>query len=602
MAGENKRELREVVRYYKKTGNKDKVQAAKYLIKYMPYHRSYELTAYSSYCQELRALWNSGCSIDTLISESNEISNKYRSIVKLEEDIKTISKEYLIWNIDYSFQMWENTPSLAHLNFEDFCEYVLPYKCIEYQPISKWKEYWANSYRGELDFVSQLDCFKTNARKAAEAVTYPYKHLIMGGPRNEEGLNIIEILDLETSFSRFYDACLDNAKLGIMTCRSKGIPVAIDYMPNWAYTSGRHYWNNVFSTRRRRENYEPFRIKPGDKHFTDNPICKVYRESYRPNSIILKALRKHTEIPPTLSLFSQDVTEEYTRTSTVKMTVPPEMRNAYVFLSVFDNHEWIPVDIAKTGVFGKALFSNVGRGVLYSLTSFQHGMISVIGEPFLLDLKGDIHTFHASHKKRSVILYRKFPSLSHIYNQSKYMRGGIIEAANNPSFSPCKEIVRFDESTIFPQKVAIDTIAYRYWRLKSSNKNRLDVAELFFYDGKSGKMIDCPKAGNLTDLNALTYETIEPGDAFIIDFSKPVSISAITCYKRGDGNDIFPGDEYELSWWDGDDWSVAGKKKAEDYYIDFPNVPEGALYYIRDVTRGTQNRTFIIEKDEIYWY
>ena len=69
MAGENKRELREVVRYYKKTGNKDKVQAAKYLIKYMPYHRSYELTAYSSYCQELRALWNSGCSINKRISE-----------------------------------------------------------------------------------------------------------------------------------------------------------------------------------------------------------------------------------------------------------------------------------------------------------------------------------------------------------------------------------------------------------------------------------------------------------------------------------------------------------------------------------------------------
>ena len=72
--------------------------------------------------------------------------------------------------------------------------------------------------------------------------------------------------------------------------------------------------------------------------------------------------------------------------------------------------------------------------------------------------------------------------------------------------------------------------------------------------------------------------------------------------RRGDGNDICPGDEYELYYWADDGWQYVSKVTAENVYVDFHNVPINALYYIKGLSRGVQNRTFIYNNGVVRWY
>ena len=41
---------------------------------------------------------------------------------------------------DTPISRWENGDFLTHLNFDAFCEYVLPYKCVEGQTFDDWKD------------------------------------------------------------------------------------------------------------------------------------------------------------------------------------------------------------------------------------------------------------------------------------------------------------------------------------------------------------------------------------------------------------------------------------------------------------------------------
>ena len=86
------------------------------------------------------------------------------------------------------------------------------------------------------------------------------------------------------------------------------------------------------------------------------------------------------------------------------------------------------------------------------------------------------------------------------------------------------------------------------------------------------------------------------------DFGKPVSLETIAYIRRGDGNTICPGDEYELRYWQDGGWKLHDRKKAERIYVDFDSVPLGGLYYVKGISRGEQNRTFLYENGEVVWY
>ena len=54
-------------------------------------------------------------------------------------DMNVITAEFLIENIDLSFEVWENPPISKYYDFNIFCEYVLPYRFAN-EPLSNWRK------------------------------------------------------------------------------------------------------------------------------------------------------------------------------------------------------------------------------------------------------------------------------------------------------------------------------------------------------------------------------------------------------------------------------------------------------------------------------
>lgn len=621
-AGENREELEKVLKYYSSNpADSLKYKAACFLIGNMPYHVSYPANEYDQYCAELDSIYNLDINNAMKSNKADSISILYLARMHSVEDAKIITSEYLIWNIDYSFAQWDSVEYIQHLNFDEFCEYVLPYKCFEGQPINDWKEK-LNTPGSELKDIYAIDELRANARKAAEAANIDYAPNIKIHDWNRFSMPYIEILDMETLGKLPYGSCKELSVLGVLNCRRFSIPVSMDYTPNWADRNSPHFWNFVHNSWRHNIAYDPFNgFEIGDYFCEDNKIAKVFRKTYEPHPLLFKAFKQTARLPTSLSdMFVKDVTDEYVRTVDISIPLSQKPKTKFVYLAVFDDNEWIPVDIGQIKN-NEAKFNKVGINVLYIILSYDNTILTPVSLPFIINLKGETRFIQTNMDKTvSFRIRRKYPSFKHIYNIKQYLKYGIIEASNDPEFILKDSIADLSHNDIFAGEVTVtNPNKYRYWRIFPAHISSSDFAEFYFFDRDSDKQIKGklfgPKvpiidptfdsAENIYDNNPLTYSAVYYNDTIPkyigFDFLNPVSISKIAYIRRGDGNDICPGDNYEIYYWNNNKWNLHCNTTATTVYIDITDVPHGSLYYIKDISRGKQNRIFIYENNRIIW-
>ena len=158
-------------------------------------------------------------------------------------------------------------------------------------------------------------------------------------PLNYSTLNIIN-----------YGTCKEYAHLATFAMRGKGIPVAIDFTPQWAHISSGHYWNSVYVKRGKNVIFEPLGSNPGERHRDEVVKAKVYRYRYAINKNALSRLNTAQEPVPSFfnTPFYQDVTAEYTATSDVEIEMlrSPSQKRDFAYLCVFDNQKWEPIHFA----------------------------------------------------------------------------------------------------------------------------------------------------------------------------------------------------------------------------------------------------------------
>lgn len=71
---------------------------------------------------------------------------------------------------------------------------------------------------------------------------------------------------------------------------------------------------------------------------------------------------------------------------------------------------------------------------------------------------------------------------------------------------------------------------------------------------------------------------------------------------RGDGNTIGIGDEYELFYWTDHHWASLGKQIATTIKLEYTEVPSGGLYFLRNLTRGKEERIFTyVDGEQVFW-
>ena len=139
---------------------------------------------------------------------------------------------------------------------------------------------------------------------------------------------------------------------------------------------------------------------------------------------------------------------------------------------------------------------------------------------------------------------------------------------------------------------------------------------MYFVERKSGQFIEGRVIGTegswenngadkakAFDHDLLTcFEAPCPGSYVGMDFGKPVEVSRIFYTGRGDGNTIDLGDTYELFYWGNGHWVSMGQQKAGNVRLEYEQVPSGALYLLRDLTKGKDERIFTYEEGKQVWW
>lgn len=187
MSDTNRLELQIVLDHYAK--NPLKLEAAKFLIENMPGHFSFvdtiSVNLFYDSLDSLLIVMN-GQQYSEIADSVKSLCNKYK-IDDLEtiDDICVIKSDFLIDNIDRAFEVWQNAPWGRGLDFDQFCEYILPYKVAETQELKPWRDEFNAIVADSLERMMSCSLYRISAFQAAEFVNNCLKNEFCRDPDDQ---------------------------------------------------------------------------------------------------------------------------------------------------------------------------------------------------------------------------------------------------------------------------------------------------------------------------------------------------------------------------------------------------------------------------------
>lgn len=160
-AGGNRKELFQVIRHYQDSGDSLKLKAALFLIENMAdkyYLTGNVIDEYYTFIDSVYQIKQPEYDIPTIYGAFRSKAKYLKEKPQVNLDVQTLSADYLIQNIEEAFAVW-GRPWNKHLTFDEFCEWVLPYRVGTEIP-----ESWRKLYRERFEPLLQSD---TNSNRQA---------------------------------------------------------------------------------------------------------------------------------------------------------------------------------------------------------------------------------------------------------------------------------------------------------------------------------------------------------------------------------------------------------------------------------------------------
>jgi hypothetical protein len=588
-----------------------KVHAVNYLLAYIP--SKYALSGEMVQCLDgFFAKMQETIVEKGGLPEPKTVTEKWDSIVQscqsvnqlyIYGDTEVLDYGFLKKVIDESFQVWRRSYA-QHLSFQDFCEYILPYR----SNIEKVED----NYGFIKDRFAWLPDSLKNPSDPVEACEWVNNDLKSWFRFHYKLNDYPGDIAISHIYKGRQGVCTDMANLACVTMRTLGIPVAVDFAPQWGNKEKGHDWNVVFDQKMKAIPFMGAETNPGEpsSYFVTNTPAKVYRRTFADKLRWEGALEN---IPP---LFRDgnlvDVTEEYTTVSDIKIKLDTHTDAKWAFVNVFGRTGWNPIGFGEI-VQGQTHFDDLGRGVVYLPTTYHSERNLPAGYPFLIDSLGMLHQFKPDMKNlETVELTRKYPLYPYILEQVDKMIGGKFQAANDPEFKNPVDLYTITERPeLFSQEIALDNKEhFQYFRYLSPQGGFADVAEIEAYDRSGqleGKVIGQTAwniAGEAFDGNIDTFFATADagtGEWIGLDFEKPKKITRLRFLPRNDNNYVKTGDTHELLYWDGQ-WKSLGQKIANAHQLIYNNVPSNALLWLRNLDYGQEERIFSYTSGTQIWH
>lgn len=634
-SGDNRAALESVIDHYKTTDSDSlKLKAAIFLIENMHGKITIENVDVNKYKNVLNSLaklddpYPEDGYLSVVNQKIDSILNNNKLSIRYSLDLKTITAKYLIQSIDDAFLQWQSVPWHNNYTFEEFCEFVLPYRTDSerlenWRPLAHSRILQAEDSTLSKGLLFDLGVFLIDSAKIRYNIGMD-KFPIAMTLSDMEVIKIGSCTHISSYLSKLFRSC--------------SIPSAVDFVPAWANRSGKHMWNVIIL-----QNGKSKEIgnNPNGNNTMYHKISKIYRHRYSlVREDILFKMKNAEQIPSFFSRFDkQDITAQYNMPVTDMLVNNLQKSDHKIaWLCTFNNSQWVPVAYALCDADGKALFKDMGQGALPDgekpiahlndgkgiayLPAYYDGKRTlpaaaarILHEDGVVEIM-DVDTIN----KQTITVNRKYPKHPNFDEYEKHMVGGRFEAANRSDFSDALTLLTIArpqawqmERFLVPSNLS--SVPYRYIRYVAPICNRGNIAELRFYSQNvplTGKPIGTPgEAPNrgpaaLFDDNMESFYNVSSADTLNnvwagLDLGKPLPITEIAFAARTDDNEICPGDTYQLLYWH-NRWQPLPTIVAKNHQISWADVPSNTLYLLRNLSRGIEQRPFTYENETQIWW
>ncbi|MCX6225309.1 MAG: hypothetical protein NTV01_11280 [Bacteroidia bacterium] len=345
------------------------------------YHKSIERKLINSKGEETTfdpyrypTLYRANAALDSMLGSYTLVSEEISDRVAIPD--KELKK-----HIRQSIHSWRNSPFARHVSFTQFREYILPYRAGN-EPYTAYSDEIIRKYSWIYDSLVN----NPNPVEAVTLINEELKSWLAFDLRSHADLNepgILEILKQKRG------SCNSLTQFAAQTCRTFGIPVAIDECPFWAHRNSGHSWNVVLDTLGKWVPFGGAETNPFEFTAINDSVKvpKIYRHLFSKNPLFQPPFKTLTDIP---ALFRSpnllDVTDEYVETSSV--TIHPGNSSGkgkrILYLAVFNSNEWCIVAWSNIKR-GKARFAHLGNhSIVYLPVYYLDGRIIPAAPPFVL--------------------------------------------------------------------------------------------------------------------------------------------------------------------------------------------------------------------------
>lgn len=640
--------------YSKNPADSLKLKAAKFLIKNIEGQMTLDTTSVESNQVYFDLIYNTWLHekprvgfrfpVQTRVIDSlNKADNLPQETpdVRYVNDADLVTEDFLIKNIDNAFFVWESMPWAKNVTFKEFCEYILPYRTSSTYSLDA-REFFLRKYKFLKDSVKNT----SNPFVAKDFICREIDKWFQEDPALQMRYPYLSPIKFSNLLKGKFGECHDANSVRITAMRAMGIPVVMDFVPNWGNSNMTHYWFKVIDPKsdtvtgkltniniRRPTQHIMTATSYDDPEYDDRPeniqirycrtVPKVYRRCVERQANSLAAIKSPNEEVPSQfnDAWIKDVTEKYVETSDVTINLRKNSsRQKFVYLCVFDNQKWVPIAWSKVnGIV--ANFKAMGKNIIYLPAYYKNQGIVPAADPFLLDSKGKVVKIVPSSQGEKVALHAKYPFKPNEMTNAYSIVGGRFQLANKPDLSDTITIHTVKHLTFNLTNLNVgDRRKYRFLIFQFNGIPQIQMSELAFFglnrQGKEVKLIGKPvgsKGGypyvteRLYDDDRATYFRSAMDDPFTymgIDLGQnnAFQVTRIAYLPHNDDNSVVTGDTYGLYYW-ADKWILLGEKKAEKKNrVVFNKVPKNALLLVKNTSGGKEQRIFQYKNDrQIFW-
>lgn len=619
MAGKNRRELEKVLDHFK--DDSLKLRAARFLIVNMPYYGYYTGKSLERQMEQYELFSRTGQHPASIRDSLARLYGPFSyGLLKKEKDLLTVDAAYLVENIEAAFRVWREQPWGKNVSFDDFCEYILPYR-IGDEPLTRWREELYDRYNPLLDSVRLLPG-SDDPLLAARALLDTFCR--EGNIKYTEQLASTPHTGPHVCVKWKSGTCREHTDAVVYVMRALGIPCGVDFMPLRGDNNSPHSWNFILDKEGRSHMVEIPSANPVVTSDTHLSAGKIYRQTFR---IDRQKLQEEyglsgLDIPPLFrASMPVDVTRLYAGPHCFDIVIPAGKlyrkvnKEEPVWLCLSCRRKWVPVGYGTAGKNGVA-FEDLKGGVVFRLACSTESGLEMLSDPFLVDASGGgIRFFEPRKEIETVKVLFKFHFFYEYFLNR--MVGGVFEGSNTAGFSRADTLYRIKDeprrlvSVVYPRSDK----KYRYVRYKGADGSHCNISEVAFYGNETdtsalrGRVIGTPgsfdgihdyrKVFDRDPYTSFDYRYPDGGWSGL-DLGRPERIARIAYSPRNSDNFIRKGDEYELFYLDRE-WISAGVRTAVSDSLDF-QAPKGALLYLKNHTRGKDERIFEYrEGKQVFW-